>query len=126
MLASAQAPAPGKSGASEQLWQASFSPDAVVFTSAPANFSMDSSHQPNFWCGNAVIPQIHQWKNTLIAIYQLPPENWCGFTHAYFPEFAFDEVDFTGNWAFARKGEAYVALLAFHGLERIHKRRFGF
>ena len=47
-----------------------------------------------------------------------------GFTHAYFPAYAFDEhalrEDANGHtWAFARKGEGYLALTAAQGLQFI-------
>lgn len=119
MLASVENAISGNPSGSELLWQATLSEDAVVFTSCPANFSLATNHRPNFWTGNAVTPWIQQWKDTLICHYRLPSTTWCGFTHAYFPEYAFDRVDFAGKWAFAKKGEAYLALLASQGFERI-------
>lgn len=119
MIASAQDYCPGKAGHAEHLWQATLSPDAVVFTTHPANFSLEKSHQPNFWCGNACLPRIVQWKNFLAAFYQLPADDLCGFTHAYFPEAAFDQVEIGSQWAFGHKGDSYIALFAPQGLERI-------
>ena len=54
----------------------------------------------------------------------LPEADWLGFTHAYFPAWAFDEhvlrPDTHGHtWAFARKGDGYLALTASCGLEFI-------
>jgi hypothetical protein len=62
----------------------------------------------------------------LIAIHKLPDDDWMGFTHAYFPAAAFDEhvlrEDANGHtWAFARKGEGYLALTAARGLEFIKR-----
>jgi len=55
----------------------------------------------------------------VIAVHQLPDDDWLGFTHAYFPAWAFDEYALRDGWAFARKGEGYLALTAAHGLEFI-------
>jgi hypothetical protein len=55
----------------------------------------------------------------VIAIHQLPDDDWLGFTHAYFPAWAFDEVALRDAWAFTRKGEGYLALTAARGLEFI-------
>jgi hypothetical protein len=40
-----------------------------------------------------------------------------GWTHAYFPTAAFDEVKMQDGWIFGRKGDGYVALTAANGLE---------
>jgi hypothetical protein len=124
MLCSAQDYNPGESGVQQHIWQATFGPDAVVFVSHPPCLSEEGSHRPNFWHGNVVLPRVAQWKDVLIAVHKLPDDDWLGFTHAYFPAWAFDEhmlrEDVNGHvWAFARKGEGYLALTATHGLEFI-------
>jgi hypothetical protein len=62
----------------------------------------------------------------LIAIHKLPADDWLGFTHAYFPAWAFDEHALRHaeraherTWAFARKGDGYLAITAARGLEFI-------
>jgi hypothetical protein len=60
----------------------------------------------------------------LISIHNLPQDDWLGFTHAYFPVFAFDDYvlrDGTNGqkWAFARKDDGYLALAAARGFELI-------
>jgi hypothetical protein len=96
-------------------------PEAVVFTTHPACLSEDPARQPGFWLGNAVLPRLAQWKDALVAVYNLPDEAWLGFTHAYFPIYAFDEHAITGQWAFARKGDGYLALTAAQGFEQIKR-----
>ena len=117
MLCSAQDYDPGKKGHQEHIWQATLGPDAVVFVNHPACTSEDDAHRPNLWAGNGVLPRVAQWGDVLIAIYQLPEDDWLGFTHAYFPAAAFDEYIINGKWAFARKGRGYLALTAAQGLE---------
>lgn len=122
MLCSAQDYHPGEKGLQQHVWQATFGPDAVVFASHPPCLSDESSHRPGFWHGNVVLPRVAQWKDVLVAIHKLPADDWLGFTHAYFPAWAFDEnllrQDAGGrSWAFARKGEGYLALTAAQGLE---------
>jgi hypothetical protein len=53
--------------------------------------------------------------------YKLPEDDWMGFTHAYFPTYAFDEYLFEKRWAFARRGDGYLALISSSGFE-LHKR----
>ena len=112
MLDSVSGYRPGEHGVDERLWQATLGPDAVVFVNHPTNLGESSDHLPNRWLGNVSLPAVAQWQETLIAIHALPEDDWLGFTHAYFPAFAFDEIAFEDNWVFGKKGEGYVALTA--------------
>jgi hypothetical protein len=119
MLCSAQDERPGQLGYQQHIWQATMGPDAVVFVTHPPCASEEGSHRPNFWHGNATLPRVAQWKDALLAVHSLPGDDWMGFTHAYFPIAAFDEHILRGGWAFARKGEGYLALTAAQGLTLI-------
>jgi hypothetical protein len=112
LLAAAQDYRPGEAGQREHIWQATLGPDAIVFTNHPACMSESDAVAPGFWRGNRRLPRVAQWQDLLIAIYQLTDDDPLGFTHAYFPTFAFDEYELTENWAFARKGDGYLALAA--------------
>jgi len=121
MLCSAQDYRPGEKGYQQHIWQATFDQNAVVVVNHPACVSEEGAHRPNFWCGNFILPRVAQWKDVLIALHRLSDEDWLGFTHAYFPTMAFDEYTLEGRWAFARKGEGYLALFAARGLELIRR-----
>jgi hypothetical protein len=123
MLSSAQDYCPGQKGRLEHIWQATLSPTATVFVNHPACSSENDACQPNFWAGNGVLPRVAQWKDALVALYQLPADDWMGFTHAYFPTTAFDEYVLRQGWAFARQGDGYLAITAqqpFHLTQRGH------
>ena len=122
MLCSAQDHHPGERGVQQHIWQATLGPDAVVFVTHPPCLSEENSHRPGFWHGNVILPRVAQWKDVLIAVYRLQEDDWLGFTHAYFPLWAFDEhrlrKDAGGrSWAFAARGDGYLALTAARGLE---------
>ncbi len=119
MLSSAQDYAAGSLGRREHIWQATLGPDAVVFVNHPFITDESDISEPNLWVGNQILPRVAQWGDLLIAIHQLPEEDWLGYTHAYFPLTKFDEHAFQGNWAFARKGNGYLALSALNGFEFI-------
>ena len=117
MLCSAQDYRPGKEGCQQHIWQATLGPGATVFVNHPSCASEDSSRCSNFWIGNFVMPRVAQWRDTLIAVHKLPENDWMGFTHAYFPVHAFDDYDIKRDaqgrvWAFAQKGDGYLALVA--------------
>ncbi|MBN2392969.1 MAG: hypothetical protein JXR84_19720 [Anaerolineae bacterium] len=120
LLGSALDYRPGTPGTCEHIWQATMGPGAVVFTNHPARSGATKAHVPGFWRGNGTLPRVAQWKDVLIAVYCLPDDDWMGYTHAYFPVSAFDAYaireDVQGrSWAFARKGEGYLALTAAQG-----------
>ncbi len=117
MLCSAQDYYPGRSGCQQHIWQATFGPDAVVFVTHPTCASEEDSHRPNFWHGNAVLPRVAQWKDILIAVHNFSPDDWMGFTHAFFPAYAFDVFEMDGGWVFGRRRDGYIALQAARGLE---------
>ena len=116
MLASAQDYRPGARGDQQHIWQATLSPEAVVFVTHPPCLSEEGARRPNFWRGNAVLPRVAQWKDLLVAVHRLAEDDWLGFTHAYFPIYAFDEQEIRDGWACARVGDGYLAITAAAGL----------
>jgi hypothetical protein len=121
LLASAQDYRPGETGSREHLWQATFGSAAVVYVNHPGSSGETDALVPNFWLGNRLLPRLAQWKDVLIALYALPEDDWMGFTHAYFPAYAFDEYVLRAGWAFARKGEGYLSLTASPGFSLVKK-----
>jgi len=107
-------------------WQATIGPGAIVFTTHPSgdvpeSDSWSDDSKPGRWTGEASIPRSAQHERTGIHIYQpawdetSSPLLWALFpyqdyTHAYVPQDRFDEVQQSGNWTFARKGDGYIAL----------------
>ena len=118
-LSSAQDFLPGTVGSAEHIWQATLGPGAIVFVTNPGSSYEGTGMAPGYWVGNASLPRIAQWKNTLIAIYDLPEQDWMGFTHAYFPVKAFDDYHLREGWAFSRKGDGYLAITASQGIDLV-------
>jgi len=119
MLSSAQNFRPGGKGYQQHIWQATLGPYAVVFTTNPDSMRSDDSQRPSYWMGNGRQPRTVQYKNLLIALYDIPryksapkplEARHYAFTHAYFPKWAFDEVVEANGWVFGRIGDGYVAL----------------
>lgn len=110
MLAAAVDYRPGQRGIQEHLWQATLGPEAVVFTTYPGNSQEHGNARPNYWAGSARLPRVGMHGRTVICLYPLDAAVGLGFSHAYFPCAAFDEHVIRGPWAFARRGDGYVAL----------------
>ena len=115
MLSTAQDYRKGYGGDQQHIWQATFGQDAVCFTTHPAKIE---GVTPNYWAGSGLLPRAAQYKNMLIAIYNIekipalyvPIHHF--FTHAWLPKDKFDEVVEKNNWIFARKDDGYLALLS--------------
>jgi hypothetical protein len=112
LLSCAQDYRPGKPGYQQHIWQATLGIDAVVFTNHPG--ADDEISRPNFWAGNGILPRAAQHRNVLVCVYRIPDVVDFAFTHAYFPQAAFDEVVERGHWVCARKGDGYIALHSQH------------
>lgn len=121
----------GKPGFQQHIWQATLSPDAVVFALHRGN---EDEKSYKYWVGR--FPRVAQHKNLLIAIFNIPEsplpgpktifppeasgnampspgpseEELLPYTVAVFPRSAFDEVIEHGAWTFARKDKGYLAL----------------
>jgi len=119
MLSSAQDYRPGGGGSQELIWQATLGPSATVFVTNPGCCFEEQGMAPGFWVGNAHLPRVAQWKNALVALYDLPAQDRMGFTHAYFPARAFDEYMLRDQWAFARKKDGYLAITSSQGVDLI-------
>ncbi len=117
MLSSAQDYRPGEPGRREHIWQATLGPDAVVFVNQPSRLSEEEAHSPNCWRGNAVLPRVVQWRDVLIAVHKCAErDGFPSLTHGHFPTHSFDEYLLEERWAFACKGDGYIALAAANGL----------
>lgn len=112
MLSAAVDYRPGEMGIQEHLWQATFGPEAVLFTTYPGNSQEHGHARPNFWAGSARLPRVVMHGRTVICLYRFEPGVGLGFSHAYFPTVMFDEYVISGQWAFVRKGGGYAALFA--------------
>jgi hypothetical protein len=119
-LSTAQDYRPGGKGYQQHIWQATLGPYAVIFVTNPG--SSDHLGGPGYWMSNGRMPRNAQYRNVLVSIYRIEhhlPSGGLhtgpyGFTHAYFPKCAFDEVSerktaIGGGWTFGRVGDGYVA-----------------
>lgn len=121
MLSCAQDYRKGEKGYQQHIWQATLGPYAVVFSTNPDSLREDDRHRPSYWASNGRFPRAAQYRNVLIALYNIPGHRSLlearhyAFTHAYFPRWAFDNVREVpasggGGWIFGQKGHGYVAL----------------
>ncbi|MFX0021264.1 MAG: hypothetical protein ACFE9S_02990 [Candidatus Hermodarchaeota archaeon] len=115
----------GMNSYQEHIWQASLDDDAFVYTNSPGGLTKDLEQEyVGGWNPRATL-----YKNVGIIQYDrgtLPVEAelmlyflnlFTGnkfYQHAYFPQWAFDEVEERGNWIFGAKDGGYIALYSFY------------
>jgi hypothetical protein len=125
-LASLQRYHPGGYGAQQMLNAANFGGKAVAFTAHPARHEDGKTVKayPGYWAGYGRAPHSAQHRDVLLLLYRLPKRPGFlelypvpQFTHTYLPEAYFDEVRLCGRYAFARAGEAWLALTGAGALE---------
>jgi hypothetical protein len=117
MLSSVRSYRRGETGSQQQAWQATLGMDAVVWTTSPGTNGHDG---PNDWTGSGSLPRVVQFDNVLLALYNPAPAQvaiFPAYTHAYFPQAAFDDIQEQGGWIFGRKGQGYVALYSAQPLQ---------
>jgi hypothetical protein len=113
LLSSAQDYRPGYGGDQQHIWQATLGPTAVCFTTHPGHKENTSA---GYWVGSGTLPRVAQHKNVVIACYRISKmpgmymTNELFFTHAWFPQTEFDEVQEKNNWVFGRRGDGYIAI----------------
>lgn len=116
MLSTAQDWRKGFGGDQSSIWQATIgSREAVAFTTHPGAERTDGG-TPNYWVGYGTLPRAAQVKNVVISLYDIETREGLYYptqpmyTHAFLPRGRFDESTREGQWFFARKGDAYLAL----------------
>ncbi len=130
-MSTAQAYHPGMPGDQQSLFSLTVNNDVNIFLQNPAaSLKPDGAlgNSPNYWVGNGYHPHTVQEKNVNLSLWVLPEKvNALGklaglarkinpYTHAYFPSQYADEISVEGNYAFARFGDVFVALVGKNGL----------
>ena len=103
-LASVQNDRHGEADLKARVWQATLGHGLRVFTQNPRILGT--------WQGEGALPNVGQWQDTLIALYQL--QSGTG-VRAYFPTPEFDDYRHERHWAFAQVGSSYIGLYASTG-----------
>jgi len=108
---------PGVFGYQQHFWYAALSSECIAFTNLPGADVDHSTMRPGYWYGNGIFPAVKQNGNMLGAIYVIPESYPIHFTHLFFPAEKYDEYRQEGNWLFARKNDAWLAIWSSANLE---------
>jgi hypothetical protein len=84
-------------------------PDAQIWINHPGETIHSGYGRPSYWGGSGTLPRVHQYRGLAIVLFDCAVEQ-PDFTHAWFPQSAFDLVSVDGDRAIAQSG-AGMALL---------------
>ena len=107
---------PGSAGAQQTTMAALLPGGVTVFTHHPLK-DTEFRSAPGFWGGYGSAPHAVQDQNVMMLIHHIPkkitfsPAPMLPYTHTYLPEELLDEVKVQGKYAFARKGNTFLALI---------------
>ena len=107
---------PGSAGAQQTTMAALLPGGVTVFTHHPLK-DKEFRSAPGFWGGYGCAPHAVQDENVCMMIHRIPlsitfsPAPMLPYTHTYLPEELLDEVKVEGHYAFARKGNTFLALI---------------
>lgn len=110
MLSTVEDYRPGLPGLQEHVWGATLGPETQVYVTHAPNSSTSSSARPNAWAGNRILPRVKQFRDVVLALYRIPPDDPMGYTHAWFPLSTLDSWEQRGVWTIGRRGDGIVAL----------------
>lgn len=88
-----------------------------IFHTHPAIEVDEKNQSPNYWVGYGHLPHVAQDHAVSLAIYNIPEKkglmeiDLLDYTHAYFPSELFDTTIVQDNYAFAKSGDSYCALI---------------
>ncbi|UCI07125.1 hypothetical protein [Mesorhizobium sp. B1-1-8] len=84
-------------------------PDAQVWINHPGEVIHSGYGRPSYWGGSGTLPRLHHYRGLAVLLFDCSPEQ-PGFTHAWFPQAAFDDSRVDGGLATARAGAGLVLL----------------
>lgn len=101
---------PGIYGYQQHLWYGALDAETFIFTNHPGSTCEAGSMRPGYWYGNGVMPALKQERGYLGLIYVIPDAHPIHFTHLFWPDEKFEQLQQTENWLFGRKGSGYLAV----------------
>lgn len=96
-------------GHQQHLMNVAFGEKCIqYFINHPGERPFSGGNRPSYWAGNGTIPFIEQYKNIMLMLFQIHPDELVHYIHAYTPFYEYDEYESDEHWLFMRSGEAYV------------------
>ncbi|MFZ2103226.1 MAG: hypothetical protein WAU86_21950, partial [Oricola sp.] len=85
-------------------------PDAQIWINHPGEVLQSGYGRPSYWGGCGTLPRVHQYRGLAVLRFDCFAEQ-PDFTHAWFPQSAFDRTRIAGNTALAEAGDAFALMI---------------
>jgi hypothetical protein len=84
-------------------------PDAQIWINHPGEVLQSGYGRPSYWGGSGTLPRVHQYRDLAVVRFDCSDEQ-PDFTHAWFPQSAFDATRVAGKVALAQAANSFVLL----------------
>ncbi len=131
-MATAQNYHPGSYGDQQHVFSTTLSNELSIFVSHPAVWPEDkgpNGNSPTYWVGYGHLPHSVQDINVNLSLFILPEKKGVmekrliDYTHAWFPEEYFDQVEVEETHIFGRLGDTYVGIKSYMPIEYVDPER---
>lgn len=92
-----------------------------LFINHPGERPYSGGNRPAYWAGNGTIPYIEQYKNTMILLYKIDPEELVHYIHGYTPFYDYDEYEISDKWLFIRVENSYIGIYFSNGVIKVEE-----
>ncbi|MCF6102790.1 hypothetical protein [Mesorhizobium muleiense] len=93
-------------------------PDAQIWINHPGETIHSGYGRPSYWGGSGSLPRVHQYRDLAVVLFSCAAEQ-PDFTHAWYPQSAFDEARVKEHIASARGGDGFAMLKADSAFELV-------
>ena len=108
---------PFKHGHQQHLMNVALGKNSVqYYVNHPGERPFSGGNRPCYWAGNGTIPFIEQYKNTMVMLFKIDPNELVHYIHSYSTFYDFDEYEITNKWLFARVDNAYMGTYFSNGV----------
>jgi len=87
----------------------------------PGERLFSGGNRPSYWAGNGTIPFIEQYKNLMVMIYKIDPEELVHYIHGHTPLYEYDRYEIKDNWFFIQVEDAYLGTYFSNGVKLVRE-----
>lgn len=107
-------------GHQQHLMNAALGERGVQFyINHPGERPFSGGNRPAYWAGNGTIPYIEQYRDLMLMLYQINPEELVHYIHAYTPVYEYDEYEIKDNWLLIRVNNTYLGAYFSNGISLV-------
>ncbi|MEN8906500.1 MAG: hypothetical protein ABF289_11135 [Clostridiales bacterium] len=108
---------PFKHGHQQHLMNVALGGSSVQFyINHPGERAYSGGNRPSYWAGNGTMPFVEQYRNLIVMLYKINPDEIVHYIHAYCTFYSYDETEITDNWTFLKIDNSYLGIYFSNGV----------